>query len=64
MTYRELDTILVTRDLPSLGLRRGDAGAVVQVYSPGVLEVEFVTAAGATLALVTLLVDPAPEISR
>jgi Domain of unknown function (DUF4926) len=57
MTYRELDTVLVTRDLPAHGLRRGDVGAVVRVYSPSALEVEFVTATGATQELVTLTLD-------
>jgi hypothetical protein len=57
MNYRELDTVVVTTDLPAHGLKRGDVGAVVQVYNPGTLEVEFVTATGATQALVTLGID-------
>ena len=52
--FRELDTVVLTRDLPDAGLRVGDLGAVVQVYSAGALEVEFVTASGRTQALVTL----------
>lgn len=43
MRYRALDTIVLERDLPALGLRKGDLGAVVQVYEPDGLEVEFVT---------------------
>jgi hypothetical protein len=35
-------------------LRKGDLGAVVQVYPPDGLEVEFVTGAGKTKAVVTL----------
>jgi hypothetical protein len=35
-------------------LRAGDRGAVVEVYKPDGLEVEFVTASGLTEALVTL----------
>ena len=54
MTYRVLDTIVLNRDLPEHGLRKGDLGAVVEVYEPGGLEVEFVTASGRTAALVTL----------
>ena len=54
MRYRALDTIVVDRDLPEYGLRRGDLGAVVEVYEPDGLEVEFVTASGRTAALVTL----------
>ncbi len=54
MTYRVLDTIVLDRDLPDHGLRRGDLGAVVELYEPDGLEVEFVTASGRTAALLTL----------
>ncbi len=54
MRYRALDTIVLERDLPDRGLRRGDLGAVVEVYEPDALEVEFVTASGRTAALATL----------
>jgi hypothetical protein len=54
MTYRVLDTIVLDRDLPDRELRKGDLGAVVEVYEPDGLEVEFVTASGRTAALVTL----------
>jgi hypothetical protein len=57
MTFRELDTVVVAKDLPAHGLRRGDVGAVVQVYSPASIEVEFVTATGHTQAVVTLATD-------
>ena len=52
--FRELDTVVLARDLPDLGLRAGDLGAVVHVYAPEAIEVEFVTASGRTEALVTL----------
>jgi Domain of unknown function (DUF4926) len=54
MMYKLLDTVVLDRDLPEQGLRNGDLGAVVQVYEPDGLEVEFVTASGKTQALVTL----------
>lgn len=54
MKFKELDTVVLDRDLPDKGLRRGDLGAVVQVYVPDGLEIEFVTASGRTQALVTL----------
>lgn len=54
MHFKTLDTVVVTTDLPSHGLKRGDIGAVVQIYSPDALEVEFVTASGHTQAVVTL----------
>lgn len=54
MAFKLLDTVVVTADLPSHGLKRGDIGAVVQVYSAEAVEVEFVTASGHTQAVVTL----------
>jgi hypothetical protein len=54
MRFKELETVVLNRDLPEQGLRRGDLGAVVQVYEPDGLEVEFVSASGKTEALVTL----------
>ena len=54
MSIRELDTIVLERDLPEHGLRKGDLGGVVQVYSPDSFEVEFVRASGNTHALVRL----------
>ena len=55
MTYRVLDTVVLDRDLPDHGLRKGDFGAVVEVYEPDGLEVEFVIASGRTAAVLTLL---------
>ena len=57
MKYKLLDTVVLNRDLPQHGLRAGDLGAVVEVYPPDGLEVEFVTASGKTQALVTLHID-------
>ena len=54
MRFKELDTVVLNRDLPERGLLKGDLGAVVQVYEPDGLEVEFVSASGRTEALVTL----------
>ena len=57
MNYKLLDTVVLDRDLPQHGLRAGDLGAVVEVYEPEGLEVEFVTASGKTQALVSLNVN-------
>ncbi len=62
MKFKELDTVVLDRDVPEHGLRRGDLGAVVQVYAPDGLEVEFVTASGRTQALVTLNVGDVREV--
>jgi hypothetical protein len=51
----ELDTVVLTHDIDEHGLRRGDVGAVVHCYNDGAaFEVEFVTAEGRTVALLTL----------
>ena len=52
--FRELEPVVLVRDLPDAGLRVGDMGAVVLVHGAKALEVEFVTAAGRTQALLTL----------
>jgi len=54
MTYHLLDTVVLDRDLPEHGLRKGDLGAAVEVYDTEGLEVEFVRASGKTQAVVTL----------
>lgn len=56
MKFKLLETVVLARDLPEHGLKTGDLGAVVHVYEPDGVEVEFVTAAGKTEALVTLRV--------
>ena len=54
MTYRVLDSVVLDRDLPEHGLRKGDLGTVVEIYEPDGLEVEFVTASGRSAGLLTL----------
>ncbi len=54
MRFQLLQTVVLRRDIPDRGLREGDLGAVVHVYEPDGLEVEFVSASGKTEALVTL----------
>lgn len=54
MTFALLDTVVLDRDLPEQGLRKGDLGAVVAVYELDGLEVEFVAASGKTQAVITL----------
>jgi hypothetical protein len=49
-----LDVVVLDADVPPRGLCRGDLGAVVDVYDPDGLAVEFVTASGRTQSLVTL----------
>jgi hypothetical protein len=40
-TIRLLDVVALTSDLPERGLLRGQVGTVVEVLSPGIVEVEF-----------------------
>ena len=54
MTPRNLEVVVLNEDLPSHGLKRGDLGTIIEVYSPDAVEVEFVTASGRTQALVAL----------
>jgi hypothetical protein len=52
---RELDTVVLAKDLKIYGLKRGDVGAVVHCYADGkAFEVEFVTGEGKTIAVLTL----------
>ena len=51
---KELDTIVLTSDLPKFGLRAGDLGTVVLVHQHGGYEVEFVTLDGETVAVISL----------
>lgn len=54
MTFQMLDTVVLSTDIPEKGLKQGDVGAIVEVYDQEHYEVEFVTGAGQTLALLTL----------
>jgi hypothetical protein len=51
---RELDTIILTVDLPEHRLRSGDVGTVVLLHGDRGYEVEFVALNGETLAVVSL----------
>jgi hypothetical protein len=54
--FKELDTVILTRDVKEKNLEKGDVGAVVVVYKNGTsYEVEFVEADGRTKALLTLM---------
>ena len=53
MTFQELDTVVLRRDLPKYKLRRGDLGAIVMSHRSA-FDVEFVRASGRTQAVVRL----------
>ena len=66
MPIPELADVILRRDLPGDGLRAGDVGVVVHVYAGArAYEVEFLTADGDTVAVVTLeAADVAPLAGR
>ncbi|MDI3340931.1 MAG: DUF4926 domain-containing protein [Sphaerobacter sp.] len=62
--FRELDQVVLMRDLPEFGLAAGDLGTVVHVYPGGrAYEVEFAALGGETVAVVTLPADAVRSIS-
>jgi len=54
---KELDSVVLTVDLPEHGLKKGDVGTVVLMHDGGGYEIEFMTLGGATLAVMTLTRD-------
>jgi hypothetical protein len=51
----ELDLVVLTHDISEYGLLQGDLGTIVHGYTDGqAWEVEFVTAEGRTVAVLTL----------
>ncbi len=55
---RELDVVVLRRDLPELRLVAGDVGTVVLAHRDGAgFEVEFTTLSGRTVAVVTISSD-------
>lgn len=54
-TMKEFSRVVLTRDMAEHGLRSGDIGTIVHAYGEAeAVEVEFFTAAGDTIAVVTV----------
>ena len=51
---KELDTVVLRRTIPEVGLEAGDVGAIVHRHSDDSYEVEFVSCEGGTVAVETL----------
>ena len=49
-----LDTVALTHDIEAFGLKAGDIGAIVEMYEPPSIEVEFVDSDGDLIALLVL----------
>ena len=54
---KELDIVVLTKNLTRHGLKKGDVGTVVLSHPKGGYEVEFVTLGGDTIGVVTLKPD-------
>ena len=54
MSFKLLDIIVLTKNLPEHNLKKGDIGTIVEVYDSNNFEVEFIRADGQTQALLTL----------
>lgn len=62
---KELDSVVLTTDLPEYGLSAGDLGTVVLVHEGGKgCTVEFMTLTGKTIAVVTLLANQVRPIAK
>lgn len=65
MNIREHDCVVLTANLPSDGLEAGDVGTVVHVHRGGeAYEVEFMTLAGTTLAVATVMSDQLRPVGK
>jgi len=62
---KELDSVVLAADLPEHGLTQGDIGTVVLIHEGGKgFTVEFMTLAGSTIAVVTLLAPQVRPIAK
>lgn len=63
--FEELDTVVLKSNIKKYGLKKGDVGTVIHVYDDEkALEVEFIAAAGKTIAVVTLTPDDVRTMIR
>ena len=62
---KELDSVVLTTDLPEHGLSAGDIGTVVLVREGGKgCTVEFMKLAGKTIAVVALLANQVRQLAK
>ena len=62
---KEHDCVILTQDLCEEGLQAGDIGTVVHIHQEGIgYEVEFMTLAGQTVAIATLLASQIRPIAK
>ena len=62
---KEHDQVVLTKNLPALGLEQGDIGIVVHINSDGkAYEVEFMTLEGKTIGVSTLELTEVRPVGR
>ncbi len=62
---QELDSVILTADLPEYGLRQGDIGTVVLAHRHGAgYEIEFVALDGETIGVVTVFASQVRSIGH
>jgi hypothetical protein len=62
---KEHDSVVLMEDQPGEGLKAGDIGTVVYIHQDGAgYEVEFMTLAGETIAVVTLMAAQVRPFAR
>jgi hypothetical protein len=62
---KEHECVVLTEDLPGKELKTGDIGTVIHIHQGGAgYEVEFMTLAGETIAVTTLLAAQVRPLAR
>ena len=62
---KEHDCVILTQELRDEGLQAGDIGTVIHIHQGGIgYEVEFMTLAGQTVAIATLLASQIRPIAK
>ena len=62
---KELDRIILNKDIPEKNLKKGDIGTIVMIHNNGNgYEVEFILLDGFTLSVETLLNEDVREIRK
>ena len=64
MMFHPFDIVVLQCDLPEHKLHKGDLCVIVELYPEDGLEVEFVTGAGQTQALLTLSIEDVRPIGE
>jgi hypothetical protein len=65
VNIQEHERVVLTADIPAEGLEAGDVGTVVHIYNGGEgFEVEFMTLAGNTIAVATVLAGQCRPVSK